>query len=226
MDGHPYDHGNPSFVKRYTLRYANTLSAMLNRFFSALLAGLLVFGAVATAQAQDRAGAIRQMLEQRDRQIKTLLGNRSTFTDKQREELKRVINDNIDFEAMGRQALGPHWDGLSAAQRKEFVDVFSEIVRNQSLSNLDVYRAQVTYGKIDVKGETANVSTTTVYKDVPTKVDYVLAQKGDQWRVQDIVLDGVSTAEGYARSFQSVVRKRGFDALMTSLRKKLDQTSS
>lgn len=199
---------------------------MLNRTFPILLAAVLMLGVAVQAQAQDRAREIRQLLEQRDRQIKTLLGDKKTLTDKQRDELKVVINDGIDFEAMGRQALGEHWNPLSAAQRKAFVDVFSEIVRNQSLSNLDVYRAKVTYDKIDVKANTARVKTTTLYKDVPTRVDYVMGLTKEGWRVQDIVLDDVSTAEGYARSFQTVVRKRGFDALMTSLQKKLAKSSS
>jgi len=36
----------------------------------------------------------------------------------------------------------------------------------------------------------------------------------------------VSTAESYARSFQTVVRKRGFEALMTSLRKKRNEVTT
>ncbi len=199
---------------------------MLNRLFPLLLTTLLLLGVATQARAQNRPADVRQVLEQRDRQIKALLGNKKTFTDQQREQLKDLINDNIDFEAMGRHALGPHWNGLTQAQRTDFVAVFGEIVRNQSLSDLEVYRARVTYDKVDVKGDSAFVRTTTVYKDVPTKVDYVLGLSGNQWRVEDIVLDDVSTAGGYARSFQTVVRKRGFDALMTSLRKKLDSTRS
>ena len=151
-----------------------------------------------------------------------VLGDRETFTDAQREQLKRVINDGIDFTAMGRAALGPFWADPAPAQREEFVDVFSRIVRNQSLSDLDVYRSVVTYGNITANDTMAYVTTTTVYKDIPAKVEYVLGRTGPQWQVRDIILDDVSTAEGYARSFQSVVRKRGFDSLMNSLRKKLD----
>lgn len=199
---------------------------MLNKMRFLLLVGLCCFGLVATVQAQGRAGEIRQMLEQRDREIKALLGNKSTFTAQQREQLKTVINDNIDFEAMGRQALGPFWKDLTAQQRSRFVNVFSEIVRTQSLSNLDVYRAKVSYGKITVEGDSAHVMTTTVYKDTPTQVAYVLGLQDGEWRVQDIVLDRVSTADGYARSFQTVIRKKGFDALMTSLDKKLKQVNA
>ena len=173
-------------------------------------------------QAQDRSAEVRRFLEHRDREIKDMLGDRETFTDEQREQLKRVINDGIDFAAMGRAALGPLWTDPAPAQREEFVDVFSRIVRNQSLSDLDVYRSVVTYGNITANDTLAYVTTTTVYKDIPTKVEYVLGRTGQQWQVRDIILDDVSTSEGYARSFQSVVRKRGFDSLMESLRKKLD----
>ena len=173
-------------------------------------------------RAQDRSAEVRRFLEQRDREIKSVLGDRETFTDEQREQLKRVINDGIDFTAMGRAALGPFWTDPAPAQREEFVDVFGRIVRNQSLADLDVYRSVVTYGNITANDTMAYVITTTVYKDIPTKVEYVLGRTDRQWQVRDIILDDVSTAEGYARSFQSVVRKRGFDSLMNSLRKKLD----
>lgn len=181
---------------------------------------------VTAAHTQDKNAEVRKLLEERDREIKQVLGTKSTFTDAQREKLKDVVNQGIDFEGMGRQALGDFWAKTPSEKRNEFVDVFSEIVRAQSLSNLDVYRSKVTYDKVTVEGDSAHVVTTTVYKDVPTEVRYELAKKGDEWLVQDIILDGVSTAEGYARSFQTVIRKKGLDTLMSSLHKKLEKMSS
>lgn len=196
---------------------------MVNRLLVTLL--LLTaggFSTVAVAQPQSESAEVRQLLDQRDREIKKLLGNKEALSDAEREDLKNVVNDGIDFEGMGRYALGAFWSEITPGQREEFVEVFSEIVRAQSLSNLDVYRSNVTYKDVTVDGDSAYVVTSTVYKDVPTNVDYVLTRKDERWRVQDIILDEVSTAEGYARSFQTVIRKRGFDALMTSLHKKLD----
>lgn len=190
-------------------------------FFLVLLLAAL-FAVQDSAQAQSRSDEVRRFLEQRDREIKNVLGDRETFTDEQREQLKRVINNGIDFTAMGRAALGPFWADTAPDAQQEFVDVFSQIVRNQSLSDLDAYRSVVTYENIAAGDETAHVTTTTVYKDIPMKVEYVLGRTNEQWQVQDIILDDVSTADGYARSFQAVVRKRGFDSLMNSLRKKLD----
>lgn len=199
---------------------------MLNKtlYIFFLLTFVLGFNSTALAQgtSDQRATEVRQLLEERDREIKRVLGDRETFTDQQRDRLKDVINSGIDFESMARTALRPFWPDIPAAKRTEFVDVFSSIVRNQSLSNLDVYRSTVSYKDVEVKGDSARVVTTTVYKDVPTEVVYILGNKDGAWRVQDVILDDVSTTEGYARSFQTVVRKRGFDALMESLHKKLD----
>jgi phospholipid transport system substrate-binding protein len=66
----------------------------------------------------------------------------------------------------------------------------------------------------------------TQYEGTQTPVVYILTRRDAEWKAEDIILDGVSTAEGYARSFQSVMRKRGFEALMTALEKKREQSAA
>lgn len=190
------------------------------------IVALITSGFATQAPAQNTGQQeIRTLLDQRDREIKSLLGQKDQVPKAEREQLKALINDVIDFRAMSQIALGEHWTELSSAQRNEFVDVFSEIVRSQSLSNLDVYRSKVVYDEVAVAGSSARVRTTVTYKNVPTQVEYVMSRRDGEWRVDDIILDRVSTAEGYARSFQPVVKRRGFDTLMTSLRKKRDQVT-
>jgi len=189
-----------------------------------IFAHVAVLGMLLTASpalGQDRRAEVRALLESRDADIKRLLGRSDAeVSDRNREALRDVINGILDFRSMSREALGPHWDGLTEAQRNEFVDVFSAIIRGQSLSNLDPYRARVTYESIDVDGSGAHVVTRTVYKDAPITVAYDMAYGTGGWHVTDIILDDVSTVEGYARSFQTMVRKRGFDTLMERLRQK------
>jgi len=185
-----------------------------------LLIGLLLGSfSVARAQSSPEAQKLRQLLESRDRQIKALL-DAGPLTSERREQLKDLINGVVDFETMGRLALGPFWKDLTPAQRQEFVEVFSDIVREQSLSDLDIYRARVRYDSVKVRGDSARVVTTVTYKETPTQVVYLFTRRDGQWKAYDIIIDKVSTVEGYAQSFQSVIRKRGFDALMNSLRKK------
>ena len=195
-----------------------------------LFAALLLLAGTGLAQAQttagDREAQIRQLLEERDQEIKDLLGDQDSFTEAQRQELKTLINGLIDFRSMGRVALGPHWKDLSAAQRTEFVDVFSKVVQEQSLADLAPYRAPVTYQEIRVDGNTAYVETTSRHQGERIPVEYDLVYHdtdgGGAWRARDIVVDEVSTVEGYKRSFRSIIRRHGFDALMQSLHNKLE----
>jgi len=187
---------------------------------------MLTFLAAATAAAQQTESDVRRMLEQRDRDIKSRVGVGDEISSESKEELRTVINDVIDFQAMGEAALGRHWSRLTVEQQDEFVETFSRIIRSQSLASLDVYRSEVTYDEITVTGTNAHVVTTTIFKDVPTKVEYELHFRGDAWIATDIILDEVSTVGGYSRSCQSVIRKRGCDELMIKLRKKLEEVES
>jgi len=198
-----------------------TTSSRIKRLAIAVVAvaGLAVVPTASVAQSP--SDEIRALLEERDADIKRLLDSAGA-EDERRSRLMNVVNGIIDFDAMGREALGTHWDGLTPTQRSEFVSVFSDIVRRQSVADLDVYRSTVRYDKIAVSGSTALVETVTTYREADTPVVYEMHVSDGSWMITDIVLHEVSTAEGYARSFQSLIRKRGFDTLMEKLREKRD----
>ena len=198
--------------------------SLLVAFVAAVLAvGLLAPPSGAQTSTQQE---IRTMLEERDQQIKSILSGSSDYTPEQRARLKELINGVLDFRVMAETALGPHWDTLATDRRDRFVEVFRDVVRAQSMSDLGVYNSKVTFDQISVQGDSAHVRTTTEYQGTRTPVVYILERTEGEWKAEDIVVDEVSTAEGYARSFQSVMRKRGFDALMSALERKRDQTTS
>lgn len=174
-----------------------------------------------TLQAQQSAETIKQMLIDRDQEIKELLGPEgSEYTDEQRDQLKSIINGIIDFEAMSKTALADTYETIDEEQRTEFIDLFSTIIRDNSLTKLDIYRAKVSYNDINIDGETALVETMAELEDVRTPVDYQMRWENDEWVITDMSIDDVYTAESYNRQFQRIIARRGFDSLMESLRKR------
>lgn len=166
---------------------------------------------------------ILKLLQDRDQQIKELVGPKGTeYKQEQRDKLKDIINGVIDYRSMAAYALQNTYDTLSATQKDEFIDVFSTIVRDQSLKNLNIYRANIEYKKIEVVEDSAWVETLSQLEDVNTPVYYVMEEKEDNWKVVDFYVDNVSTAKSYRRSFQNVLRKRGFDYLLKTLRKRAE----
>lgn len=191
------------------------------RTFNKVITLLFVLGWSISALAQQDADSIKMMLEERDEEIKTILGPEgSEYTDEQRETLKAIINGVIDFEAMSRTALDDTFDEISEESRVEFVDLFSTIIRDNSLTKLDIYRATVTYNDISINGDEALVQTMAELDEVRTPVEYKMKWKGGEWVITDMSIDDVYTAESYNRQFQRIIARRGFDALMDSLRRR------
>ncbi|MCY3488094.1 MAG: ABC transporter substrate-binding protein [Bacteroidetes bacterium] len=173
--------------------------------------------------AQDAETEVRALITQRDQEIKAAV--RGMKEDPALQEVARsLINDQIDFEEMGRLSLGRYYEDISVQQRQDFVEIFGEIVRSQSLGDLSVYEAPVTIGTVMVRDNKASVSTVAEIRGTDVEVSYQLHRKGGKWWLYDIIIDGVGTVEGYSVSFQTYVRKRGFDAFMQSLRKRLATT--
>ena len=170
--------------------------------------------------AQDAESDVRAFVTQRDKEIKAAI--RGMKEDPAMREVARsLINDQIDFEEMGRRSLGGYYEDLSSEQRQDFIAVFGEIVRSQSLGDLSVYEAPVTIRSVDVRDNKASVSTIAEIREADVDVLYRLHRKDDTWWLYDVIIDDVGTVEGYSISFQTYVRKRGFDAFMKSLRRKL-----
>lgn len=198
--------------------------SLLKKLFVIIILCGFSLPAMAALQASPEEQEIISLLDERDREIKNLLGPRgTTYTEEQRRQLTAIINDIIDYSAMAQTALQETYHTIGAEQREKFVDLFSTIIREQSLSQLEIYRAEVVYNEVDVTGDSALVETMAILDNVRTPVWYEMERRNDEWVITDMAIDNVWTAESYRRSFQNQIRRRGFDALMTSLERRAER---
>ncbi len=192
-------------------------------FISLIFSATVIFSTLSIGS--DVKKEIRSILEQRDQQIKELVGPEDTeLTEAQREKLRRIINDMMDFREIASFALADKYDELSRDEQEEFIDLFARIIRDQSLQQLDIYRAEVIYEDIDVSNGSAIVTTTAVLEDTRIPVSYRMQKRAGEWVFTDMSVDDAWTAESYRRSFQNIIRRRGYDALIENLRKRAEQT--
>ena len=187
---------------------------------------VFLFPNLVIAQPSQAAEDVRELMESRDFQIKQLLGAEgSEYSSNQRDELKDIVNGIIDFTEMAKTALEVTYDTISVEDRTEFVQLFSSIIRDQSLANLDIYRASVSYERIDGTTDSMYIETLAEWDNIRTPVHYNMSKNSGEWRIEDMSIDDVFTAESYNRQFQRIIRSRGFDYLMTTLRKRAERNS-
>jgi phospholipid transport system substrate-binding protein len=69
----------------------------------------------------------------------------------------------------------------------------------------------------------AEVRTKVLTGKVEIPLDYRLLNKGTDWRVYDVVVDGVSLVNNYRGQFSKILRSSSYTDLVDQLRKKSEK---
>jgi phospholipid transport system substrate-binding protein len=146
-------------------------------------------------------------------------------------EISAQLKSFLDIEKLGERALGEHYKGLSAAQKKQYLTLLRELVEGNYLKAMrsdSTY--QVSYLKEEDKDGSRVVSTELELQrnGRPEKmsVDYVLQKEGDTWRAFDLITDGVGLVENYRAQFNKIIAKEGVAGLLDRMRKKKAQNGT
>ena len=191
------------------------------------IASLCMSAALAVASS-DLPAAIQGPLETiraRNQAVERILRETGdSVSDATREELKGVINDFIDFGELSKRALGKYWDERSDKEKTNFVDVFSQLIKNSSVKKLEIYKAdRMVYQEPRVSAGRATVTTVAYKGRKDVEVAYKMHMVGGEWRVYDMDIDGVSTARNYRDSFYRQIAKSSYSEMYDKLVQRLQE---
>jgi phospholipid transport system substrate-binding protein len=117
--------------------------------------------------------------------------------------LEPRIEETFDLERMIRVAAGSQWTKATPEERVRLLDAFTRLTVSTYASRFDGYSGESfeTLGERPGPRDTVLVDTRIVRSDgPPVALNYVLEQKGDRWRVIDILLDGTASELAMRRS--------------------------
>lgn len=181
-----------------------------------LLVSLLVLAAAtpATDALKTREAEIRKLLPPEGQPL----------TKAARKQAERAMVQSVDLEQMAAASLGEHAAGLAAAKRKEYDEVFAARFAHASGEQLEAFRSKGIHYQPEQPGDGGDVKVPTdaTLDGEASQIVYVMHQEKGKWRIEDIVVDGVSTVENFKRSFGRVIAKEGIDGLIARLKKDVD----
>lgn len=134
------------------------------------------------------------------------------------------ILPHFDFGRMSQITLGKNWEQASPGQRIAFVNQFRTLIIRTYPLALSKYNNQtIEYKPFRAQpGETeAKVQSVILQSGgeaIP--VDYSLARRGDEWKVFDVTIDGISLASNYRGQFNSEISQNGIEGLIQKLAEK------
>jgi phospholipid transport system substrate-binding protein len=143
-----------------------------------------------------------------------------------KERVDGILEQTLDHEEIARRALGTDWDRLTSAQKRAFLTSFTALTNQAFVSALTRPDVHLRFDSETVIGPVASVVVTAwASKRVPEtvqRIDYRMARRGDRWLITDVLVDGVSLADGYHDQFARLMRRGGFAEVMGRMRHKLE----
>ena len=137
--------------------------------------------------------------------------------EERRGKIGSFIRGRFNFVEMSKRSLAKHWKKLSAEEKREFVDIFSDLLEASYIGKIEAYTDEkITYDKekIKGKGKYGVVNTTIVTKSVDIPIDYKLIFRKDKWWVYDVVIEGVSFISTYRSQYNKIIIKESFSKLL------------
>jgi phospholipid transport system substrate-binding protein len=144
--------------------------------------------------------------------------------EERRQMLERVVEARFDYQEMSRRALGAPWNALSDQEKREFVGLFRTLLTNSYADKIETYSGEgVQYLNERREKEYAEVRTKVLSGKTEIPLDYRLINKANDWRVYDVVVDGVSLVNNYRGQFTKIIRSSSYADLVDQLRKKSER---
>ena len=139
-----------------------------------------------------------------------------------RAAVRKIAEDIFDFNETAKRSLGRHWQPRTPAERKEFVDLFANLLERSYLSKIELYSGEkIAYLGDTIDGDQAIVRTRIATKhgtEIP--VDYKMYRHGDRWLVYDVAIEGVSLIANYRNQFNKIIQTTSYQELVRKMKAK------
>ena len=135
-----------------------------------------------------------------------------------------IVLPHVDFVEMAKWVVGRNaWKAADVETQKAFVQAFKTmVVRTYARSLLEYTDQTVNFLPLrEVVGNQQRIQVASVIEgdNQIIHIDYYLLREGSEWKMYDIVIEGVSLVQGYRSQFSEDVQQGGVSAVLESIRR-------
>jgi phospholipid transport system substrate-binding protein len=139
-----------------------------------------------------------------------------------KEQLAMVIAERFSCTDMARQILAGQWSVLGEDKRDDFIQLFRHILLRTYIHHIDRYADQyVEYLGESLESGRALVRTKVIAREREVLLDFWLFEGSGDWKVYDVVVDGVSLIQNYRGQFTRALRMFSYADLLERMREKV-----
>ena len=171
-----------------------------------------------TLLADDGSDA-QEIVKRKLDSVFAVLQNDDLDQEAKKQEINAIVSPMFDFELMAKLTLGrKHWPGLPREKKEKFTGRYIELLKTSYLEKLALYTDEkvIFEPPTRVKGK-VQVPTQLVSKDRKTSILYKLYKSGENWKVYDLEIQGVSIIRSYRSQFAETLKTGTIDDLLLKM---------
>ena len=184
--------------------------AMVGLFF-ALLLGLIPTTKVIAEDLQPPQQIIQSVSSQLQQKLKDKSFTRNFAQVTQ--FVNGVISLHTDFDRIAPLVLGKHWKTATPGEQERFKHEFQTlIVRTYSRAFVEYNDWTIRFMPLEMSNEATKVVVKTEVLQPglqPVDVNYRMLLTKGEWKVYDIMIDGVSLVTNYRSTFNDEIQTKG-----------------
>ena len=139
--------------------------------------------------------------------------------------LEDLIRRGFDLDQTSQLVLGKYWSRASQSHRQTFKELFAQYLLHSYARHLKAYRVETLeivssypVGENDYLVETR---VEGAQERDPTNPVWRMRWRDDGFKIIDVHVDGISLALTERSQFGSVIRRNGFDGMLSALRRQI-----
>ena len=140
------------------------------------------------------------------------------------QRLAPTVTASYDFPYISKVVVGRYWRSFTAEQKSQFIEIFSKLSIATYANRFDGYSGErfKTISGEELKRGHRLVKTVLIKANgEEIELDYILHQNNEQWRIINVIAEGVSDLSLKRADYTSYLKKYSFDALLEKLNEKI-----
>ena len=144
------------------------------------------------------------------------------FYDVKKDKVWEIVDRVFDYDRLSRYVLGKKWKGINAEQQQEFTKLFSRLLGRSYMKKIMSYGDEkiLVEKERPLSDEVTEVHTKIFSRDNKIPVYYRMTSVNGEWKVFDVIIEGVSLTKNYRSQFKNFLVRKNMDQLLKVLRKK------
>jgi phospholipid transport system substrate-binding protein len=175
------------------------------------------------ASAAPNTDAPRKVIQEAMDEVLTVLKDKDKPSAQRQQRIEDIAYARFDFDRMSKLVLAKNFKSMSEAQKEGFTQEFKKHLSLTYGRRVEAYSNE----KIEVgaaraeNNEDVSVKTRILGGSADgVEIEYRLRADAGQWKVIDVIIEGVSLIANFRSQVQDIIRAEGPDKLIEKLRQK------